>query len=228
MADNVNIIESKMKREKKDRKIIYAFSVNNELFEAHYCYGDKPTLTFFHNNNQFGYIYVLNIKVQYSVETETELINITGWIEKSSSSWFSIPKQEGVGIEIDGSPIENTFTDPNTHIKAGKAWLIALLIVYALKGIILTFLVDPIEGIGYIIPVLITLFFIMMYRKITKISLIGGISLAILELIDYVGGVILQFSSQKPMLILTWIILRISITWNLINAFRWLLKAKKR
>jgi hypothetical protein len=257
-GENMKIIDSKVTRDRKGKKDIYVFSVNNELFEAHYCYGDKPTLTFFHNGAQFGFIYDLNSKVQYSIESESEPIIITGWIEKrglplssnkkdgigieadgnsvkdalitglvgtSGISLLSF-KNNGIGIEIDGIPIQNTLTDPNVHIGDGRVGLIVLLIVFALKGIIQTFLDEPINGIAYIIPALITLVLILMFKKTTIISIIGGIIMATLELIDYVAGVILQYSNQKPMLILTWIVFRMIIIYALINAFRWMLKLK--
>ena len=224
----MDIIEAVEKKEKKDKKIVYSFTLENEGYEAHYDYGKKPGLTFLHNGTQVGVVEKAGNKVSFRVN-ENKPVNITAWIEGGVSSWLFGKTQGGVGIEVDGKPVQHTLTDPETHIKAGKVGLCILVFIFAFKTVVNIATAGVIVGMIYLIPLLILLAALLRYKKWLSFALYAGVILSILEMIDYLLGIpsILQARSSLPTLVI-WIGLRISAFANLFDALKWMRKGKAK
>ena len=227
----MNIIEAVEKKEKKEGKIIYSFSIENEMFEAHNTYGQKPILTLFHHGTECGKLEIPNKKVQLTINTEKTPINITAWIETGILTYLSGRTIGGAGIEINGKPVQHTLADPNTHIKSGKTGLFALLFLYIINSIFQIVTGGIYTGIFYLLLIIILLVAILKYKKWQTFSLIAGIILALLQFFDYIIGIffMIQAGELNPNIsMLIWIAIRVGILVNLFNAFKWKLKLKKQ
>ena len=223
----MNVIEAVEKKEKKEGKIIYSFSVDNEKFRAHNNYGPKPTLTFFHNKKECGKVEIPNEKVQFSITTKKSTINITAWVETGILTYLTGRIIGGAGIEIDGKPVQHTLADPGTHIKSGRTGLIVLLILYAINSVIQIFTGDVLVGILYFFSIIILLVAILIFQKWQTFSIISGFVLAIMQFFDYLLGifVMIQGGEGDPNIsMIIWIAIRAGVLINLFNALKWKLK----
>ena len=220
----MDIIESVEKKVKKEKKISYSFSIENENFEANYVYGKKPVLTLLRNGTQIGIVETPNSRFPLSIDTEQGQKNITVWIEAGGSSWLTGKTTGGVGIEVDGKPVQNTLSDPSVHIKGGKTGLLIVLFLFALKTIFHTFSGDMITAVLYLIPVFILLIAILKYQKWLKFALISGAALAIFEMIDFAVGV---FQSGFQVSFIFWFLFRLSGLVLIFTALKWSRKVKE-
>jgi hypothetical protein len=234
----MNIIQANVKKEKADKKIIYSFGINNDVFEAHYFTGKKPALEITHNGLPLGTVDTPKTKFNFAANSETGAITITAWIESGNSFSSFLGKAAGAGIEVDGKPVQHTLADPQTHIKNGRSGLYVLLFILGFKSIWTYYSVftqytsHVVAGISctiYFIPLLLALIAALKYKSWTTFAIITGIVLSILEMIDYVAAIPGSISSgTNGATFLFWILMRISALYLLYNAIKWRRKQKER
>jgi hypothetical protein len=229
------IIEAIVKKDKVDKKIIYSFVINNETLEAHYFFGKKASLEITHNGVLLGTINNPKIKHDYIINQEANPTKITAWIDNGNSFSAFMGKLKGIGIEIDGKPVQHTLSDPETHIKNGRSGLYFLLFILGFKCIwtyyinfkeYTSHIVAGISTVVYFVPLIIVLVATIQYARWTTFAIITGIILAVLELFDYAMGIPNSITSgTNGASLLIWILIRISALCMFYNAWKW--KRKK-
>ena len=218
----------------KDGITIYYFSVDNEEYEAHYTYG--TALAILHNGIQIGVVEKPKDKVLFTVNTGQSTFNITAWfdfnLKDNVISRLLIGKAQGAGIKINDNPVQYTLADPNTYIKGGKNGLLIFLFLYAFKSIFQIVSGDSFVAILYIIPFFIFLVAVIQYQKWLSFSLIAGVILALIEVLDFtsgIGDVIVEVDARSlpSMLWFLFIIgIRTKALCYLFRALKWKSKVK--
>jgi len=227
----MKIINSTTNKDKKTNLITYSFNVNNERFTANYVYGKKPRFDFFHNDTLLGSSDQIKNKSEFTVNTDYETLTITVWQEYNVYSMY-IGKLNGIGIEVNKNPVQHTLADPEVYINNGRSGFLIILIILAIKSIftyyqifteysshILSLYISAI----YFVPLLIALFFVYIYKHWTKISIIGGMIISILEFVDYGLGLpesLRTGSGSNAAMMLFWIALRVCVLFIFYNAFK--------
>jgi hypothetical protein len=210
--------------------IVYSFNVNNERFTANYVYGKKPKFEFFHNDTLIGSSDQIKNKSEYIINTEYESLKITVWLEYNVYSMY-IGKLNGIGIEVNKTPVQHTLADPEVYINNGRSGFFILLFILGVKSIytyyqifdkynshILSLNISKI----YIIPLLAGLILLYIYNRWTKLALIGGIIISILEFVYYgleLPASLKANSGSDAAMVLFWIALRVCVLFIFYNAF---------
>lgn len=238
----MKIIDSTTNKDAKMRIITYSFNINNERFTANYFYGKKPKFEFFHNDSLIGSGEQIKNKSEFIVNTENEQLTITVWLEYSVYSMY-LGKLNGIGIEVNKNPVQHTLADPEVYVNNGRSGLFILLFILGLESIItivyyqsfiilgeiLSNLFAPnltwlFSNVIIVIPPLIVLFLLFIYKRWTKFALISGIIIWFLEFVTYGMGLYDSFKSgsqSNAAMILFWLILRVCIFFILYNAFKY-------
>jgi hypothetical protein len=236
----MNAIEATVKKEKAGKKTVYYFAVNSDLFEAHYFAGKKYTLEIMHNGSLLGTIDNPNPKTKFEfiANSEANPIKITAWIDNGNSISSFIGKINGIGIEVDGKPVQHTLADPETHIKNGRTGLYILLFILGFKCIwtyyinfkeYASHIVAGISGAIYFIPLVLVLIAAIKYTRWTTFAIITGIVLSLLEMLDYAIAIPGSISSgTNGVTLVIWIAIRISTLYLLYNAWKWKQNKKER
>jgi hypothetical protein len=228
----MDIIKAAQKIEKKNRTVIYTFPVDGGTVEARYVYANnKPTLELLYNGTRFGFVDKPKEKFQFVVDAEKTPVHITAWIDSGSLSALLFGKAQGAGIEVEGRPVQFTLADPGTHIKNGRAGLFVLLVIFAFKSIwtyyntfsaYTSHIAAAISMLVYLVPLFIVLISILVYKKRVVFSLIAGGVLSVLELVDYIIGILGSLSSgETAVSLLVWVVIRLSALYLLFNALKW-------
>jgi hypothetical protein len=224
----MKIINSTAAKDKKMNLITYSFNVNNERFTANYFYGKKPKFEFFHNDTLIGSSDQIKNKSEFVINTEYESLNITVWLEYNVYSMY-MGKLNGIGIEVNKNPVQHTLADPEVYINNGRSGFFILMFILGVKSIYTYYqtfkeydshIVSLIASAIYFIPLLAALFFTYFYKRWTKLALIGGIIISVLEFVDY--GFALPASlkaGSNAAWILFWIALRVCVLFIFYNAF---------
>jgi len=227
----MKIINSTTNKDKKMKLITYSFTINNERFTANYAYEKKPRFDFFHNDTLIGSSEQIKNKSEFTVNTEYETLTITVWLEYNAYSMY-IGKLNGIGIEVNKNPVQHTLADPDVYINNGRSGFFILLLILTVKSIytyyqifnqysshILSLYISAI----YIVPLLVGIFLLFIYKRWTKFALIGGIIISILEFVDYGLGLpesLRTGSGSNAAMMLFWIALRVCILFIFYNAFK--------
>jgi len=211
----------------REKKVVYSFSVENEIFEAHYCYGQGGrALALLHNGTPIGdIIQKPREKSQYRVDAGGKTLTITAWFEGGVT-------KGGPGIEIDGRPVQYTLAAPYTqHIKDLRIGLILLAILFGIRmGLIVrkadTTNTEIIMATVYFFSMLSTLFLADWYLLRAPFTIIAGLAFSILELIGPIAGLIPVFLAgmipvPSPISILL-IALRFGALFYIVKSFKWL------
>jgi len=232
----MNTVKAEISKEKASKKVSYTFEINNDVFKAHYLPGKIPSLVIMHNGSTLGIINEPKTKTEYAVNSETKPLKITAWIDNGISIATFIGKVRGVGIEVDGRPVQGTVTDPEIHIKNGRPGLYVLSFLLILKSVMTYYntfnvhashVVAGIVGAIYFVPFLFALIVTIKYKTWTTLAILTGIILSVLEMIDYVVGIPDIVRSGNAGVVIIWMIARISILYVLCNAFIWKRKQKE-
>ncbi|GBU28341.1 hypothetical protein R84B8_01899 [Treponema sp. R8-4-B8] len=225
----MNSIKAEISKEKASKKIIYSFEVNNDAFKAYYFPGKKSTLEISHNGSSLGTIDNPKAKSEYTVNSETKPVKITAWIDNKLSLASFLGKVKGIGIEVDGRPVQNTVSDPETHINIGRSGLYILLFFLIIKSAWTYYssyknyeyhIVSIISSSIYFIPFIYVLILTIKYKTWTTLAIISGVILTALEMIDYIIGIPASVTSTGSSFVV-WIIIRLSALYVLCNAFIW-------
>jgi hypothetical protein len=224
-------IEATVKKEKADKKTIYSFKVNNDVFDVHYFTGKKPALEIMHNGSLLGTIDKQKTKFDFEVNSETNAVNITAWIDSGNSLSSIIGRINGVGIEVDGKPVQHTLADPETHIQQGRSGLYLLLFILGVKSIFTYYtaleqyashIVAGISFTIYFVPLLLVLTAAIKYKSWTTFAIITGMVLSVLETLDYAMGIPGSINAgTNGVTVLIWILIRISALYLFYNALKW-------
>jgi len=233
-------ISSTIKNDMKAKRTTYSFTVNDAAFEAHYSFGKNPTLEIVHNGASLGTISEKNTKVDFTANAETFPVKVTAWMNIGNAFvTFFNSANNGIGIEVDGKPVQNTIADPEYHIKSGKGAYYILLVILGIKSIFTYFsmvkeyashFVAAIASAVYIVPLLLALLVLIFYSRWTTFAIYFGLILSILEFIDYLSGVpstIQSGTNFNPVSILLWVGFRVSVLLIFFNALKWKIKQKK-
>jgi hypothetical protein len=231
----MNIIKSTVTKEKKNKKTIYSFSFDNEIFEAHYIMSKKPTVELFHNGSHLGLINDLKVKHDFLINPDSNPMKLTIWIEFNIYSIY-IGKINEIGIKIDENTVQNTLADPEAHIKNGRSGFFVLFLILGFKCIFIYYsifkeysshIVSGISMIVYLIPLLLALIAFIKYVQWTKFALITGIIISVLEMLDYLIALpnsIMTGTNGASLLI--WILIRISVICIFFTTLKWKIKSK--
>jgi hypothetical protein len=226
----MKIINSTAIKDKKMNLIVYSFNVNNERFTANYVYGKKPKFEFFHNDTLIGSSDQIKNKSEFIINTEYESLTITVWLEYNVYSMY-IGKLNGIGIEVNKTPVQNTLADPEVYISNGRSGFFILLLILGVKSIYTYYqifqeynshIVSTISSAIYIVPLLAGLILLYIYKRWTRPALIGGIIISILEFVDYGLGLPASLkadSGSNAAMMLFWIALRVCVLFIFYNAF---------
>jgi len=235
----MTVIASTIKKDMKTKKSTYSFLINDIAFEAHYFFGKEPTLEILHNGSSLGIVSEKTTKFDFTVNAETFPIKITAWMNIGNTfSSILNPTNNGIGIEVDGKPVQNTLADPGYHIKNGKTAYYILLIILGIKSIFTYYttfkgysshLVAAIACAIYFVPFLLALAALIFYFRWTTFAVYFGFILSILEFIDYLFGLpdAIRSNANQMVSILIWMVIRISALWLFSNALKWKNKQKK-
>jgi hypothetical protein len=225
-------INSTAKKERKVNLISYSFDINNEHFLAHYVYGKKPRFELFHNNSLLGSSDEKGNKFEFTVNTETELLNIKIWIEYNVYSIY-IGKLNGIGVEVNGNPVQHTLADPEVYVKNGCSGFYILLLILGLKSISTYYqtfkeytshIVSLISCSIYVLPLFLIILLIVRYKYWTKFALITGAIISILEFIDYILALPNSFmagSGSNAIMLLFWLGIRVCVPCIFYTAYKW-------
>jgi hypothetical protein len=228
----MKIIKSTEEKNKKMNLQTYSFDINNNHFSVHYIYGNKPRFEFFHNDSLIGSSDQINKKSEFTVNTEYDSLNIIIWMEYNIYSIY-IGKLNGIGIEVNKNPVQHTLADPEMYIKNGRSAFYVLLFILGLKSIITYYqyykeytshIVSLISSSLYIVPLILVFILFLIYKHYTIFALIVGITISILEFIDYafaLPDIFISGSGSNAIMILFWITIRISVICIFFNAIRW-------
>jgi len=237
----MEIINSTTNKDKKKNLITYSFNVNNERFTANYVYGKKPRFEFFHNDTLIGSSEQIKNKSEFIVNTEYESLNITVWLEYNVYSMY-MGKLNGIGIEVNKTPVQHTLADPEVYINNGRSGFFILLIILGAKSIYtyyqifkgynynshivsritsdINFIILYVFNAIYIVPLLAALLFLFFYKRWTKLALIGGIIISVLEFIDYGWALPANLKAgSNAAMVLFYIALRVCVLFIFYNAF---------
>jgi len=224
----MKIINSTTNKDKKKNLITYSFNVNNERFTANYVYGKKPRFEFFHNDTLIGSSDQIKNKSEFIVNTEYESLNITVWLEYNVYSMY-MGKLNGIGIEVNKTPVQHTLADPEVYISNGRSGFFILLIILGAKSIYTYYqvfkeynshIVSLITSAIYIVPLLAALLFLYFYKRWTKLALIGGIIISVLEFVDYGWALPANLKAgSNAAMVLFYIALRVCVLFIFYNAF---------
>ena len=225
----MKIIISTTEKDKKKNLITYSFNVNNERFIANYVYGKNPKFDFYHNDTLIGSSDQIKNKSEFIINTEQEILTITIWLEYNVYSMY-MGKINGIGIEVNKTPVQHTLADPEVYINNGRSGFFILLIILGAKSIYTYYqvfkeyashIVSLITSAIYIVPLLAALLFLYFYKRWTKLALIGGIVISLLEFVDY--GMALPASlkaGSNAAMVLFYIALRVCVLFIFYNAFK--------
>jgi len=231
----MKIINSTTNKDKRMNLITYSFNVNNERFTANYFYGKKPKFEFFHNDTLIGSSDQIKNKSEFIVNTEYESLTITVWLEYNVYSMY-IGKLNGIGIEVNKIPVQHTLADPEVYINNGRSGFFILILILGVKSIYTYYqtfneytshIVSLITSAIYVVPLLAGLILVYFYKRWTKLALIGGIIISILEFVDYGSSLpnsLRLGSGSNAAMILFWVALRACVLFIFYNSF----KAKTR
>jgi len=234
----MNVIASTIKKDIKIQKITYSFTVNENSFEANYFFGKNPNLEISHNGVSLGIISEKKTKFDFTINGETFPVKVTAWMNIGNAflSFFN-SVNNGIGIEVDGNPVQGTLADPEHHIKSGKGAYYLLLAILGLKSIVTYYsiykeysshLAAAISCAIYFVPLLVAVLALIFYSRWTTFAVYYGFILTILEFIDYLSGLPNAISTGiNPVSLLIWIGLRVSILLLFFNAFKWINRKRK-
>jgi len=221
----MEIIKSTVNKSKKNKFTIttYTFVVDNDVFVANYFSGtSSQQMEIIHNDTLLGRVNIHKAKSEYVVNQEAKSLKVTMWIDKGH--FF---QKKGVGIEVNGNPIQHTMADPEIHIKNGKYGLYFLLFIFSIKSIATYYyifkeyashIVAGINSAIYFLLFIIVLLGTVKYKTWTKFSIITGLVLVTSELVfDYLLSLLYGNASVNIWAIL----IRIYAIYVLYNAFRW-------
>jgi hypothetical protein len=227
----MKIINSTTNKDKRMRLITYSFTIKNERFTVNYEYGKKPRFEFFHNGTLIGSSEQIKNKSEYIINTEYKTITITIWLEYNVYSMY-LGKLNGIGIEVNKNPVQDTLADPEVYINNGRSGFLILLLILGIKSIytyyqvfteysshILSLYISAI----YIVPLLAALILLYIYKRWTKFALIGGIIISILEFVDFglaLPDSLRSGSGSNAAMMLFWIALRVCALFIFYNAFK--------
>jgi len=228
------MINSTVKNEKKINATIYSFDANNEHFTANYIYGKKPRFELFHNGSLIGSSEQLKTRSEFTINTEYEALNITVWLEQNNFAAY-IGKLNGIGIEVNKNPVQNTLADPEVYVKYGRSGLFILLFILTVKSIFNYYqiykayeshLVSIISDSVYVIPLILVALMAIFYKRWTMFALIAGIAISILEFTDYAIALPGSLPNTNIIMVILWIFFRVSVILILFNALKWKRKSK--
>jgi len=218
------IIESTVNKDKEKKITTYTFSVDHDVFVANYFSGTSSQMEIIHNGSLLGRINNHKIKSEYVVNQDTNPVRISAWIFKGH--FF---EKKGIGIEVNGNPIQHTLADPEPHIQNGKLGLYIILFIFGLKFIATyhhtykeytSHIVAGMDSAIYFVMFLIVLLVAKRYQTWTKISIITGLFLAFSELMfDYMLLLFSGMISTNNMILA--ILIRIYAIYVLFNALKW-------
>jgi len=216
------MINAKLSTEKKTRNQVYSFEINNEVFKAYYSVGKNSSLRITQNEIEIGKIDEKKTKFEFTAGS----LKIVAWIDDGFSLASLLYKIKGIGIEVDGVPIQHTLAAPETHIKYGRIGLWVLLLflgIYSLASYSDAFedddpaIIAVIASAIYLIPFIITLIGIITYKSLTSFAIITGIVFTIQELLKLPGS--LDFGSIYIDCIMLYP--RMIVLYALCNALKW-------
>jgi len=226
----MSVIASSVSKESGSKRVIYSFRVNNDAFEASYLPGKNHSLEITHNEVSLGEIDASDKKHEYTVNSETTPLTVTAWIDDRATFATYLGKPKGVGIEVNGCPVQHTVADPQTHIKSGRSALIVLLFLLGVKSLwsyytlVKTFeshIVALIANSVYFVPLLLTIVITIKYKSWPTFSIITGIVISILDMIDYLSAIPQVIRSSNNGSFVVWIFIRIGIIYMLCAALKW-------
>jgi hypothetical protein len=130
---------------------------------------------------------------------------VTAWFESGGGSFDLVPtSQWGIGMLVDGKPVESTLADPEIAGGQGRAgvWVFAcfLAIKAAFQPAMALSRHDAATAAGqlflYGIPALALICFGIMYKKARKAALITALVVGILESLDFIAGGAMQMVAE--------------------------------
>jgi len=232
----MDTITSVVSKGNGNKEVTYSFQVNNDAFKAVYLPGKKSTLEIIHNDTSLGEIDAPNKKCEYTVNSETNPLTVTAWIDDRASIATYLGKPKGVGVEVNGRPVQHTMADPETHIKIGRAALAGLLILLTIKSALSynilfkafeSHYVALIANTVYFIPLLLTVLITIKYKSWPTFSIITGIVISILDMADYLSAIPQLLKSGRGGSFVVWIFIRIGIIYSLCVALKWRRRQRK-
>jgi len=233
----MNTIKAEVSKDKKSKSQTYSFEVNGEPFKVLYLPGKEAALQIVHNEVSLGTILWAvdkERKFEYTVTAGAKPVKITAWIS-NGYQFMGIGKARGIGIEVDGVPVQHTVTAPEIHIENGRAGLYVLVFLlgfksiwtyYALFSEYASHFVAGVSSTVYIVPFIIALIAAIKYKTWTTFAIYAGLILAVLEVVDFVSGIPESANSGSSGFVI-WLFVRAGMLYALFNAFKWRLRQKE-
>jgi hypothetical protein len=234
--DIMSAITADVCKESGSKRVTYSFQVNNDAFKAIYLPGKKSTLEIIHNDTSLGEIDTPNKKCEYTIDSETTPLTVKAWIDDRVSTATYLGKPKGVGVEVNGRPVQHTVADPETHIKIGRAALGGLSILLTIKSALSYYILFNAFGSHYValigntvyfVPLLLTLLITIKYKSWPTFSIITGIVISVLDMVDFLSAIPQTINSGRGGSFVVWIFIRIGIIYSLCVAFKWRRKQRK-
>lgn len=136
---------------------------------------------------------------------KTEKHTVTAWFESGAGSFELVPtSQTGIGMLIDGKPVESTLSDPEVMGSQGRAGVWTFAVFLGLKAIIQMFMKlaadDTVTGVFnlflYGIPAIALVVLGIMFKKIKKGALITALVVGSLETLDFIAGAVMKIVQE--------------------------------
>jgi len=233
----MNTIKAEISKDKESKSQTYSFEVNGEAFKALYLPGKEAALQIMHNEVSLGamlWTVDKERKFEYTVNVGAKPVKITAWIS-NGFSFMGIGKANGIGIEVDGIPVQHTVTAPEIHIENGRSWLYVLVFILGFKSIwtyytlfseYASHFVAGVSSTVYIVPFIIALIVAIKYKTWTTFAIYAGLILAVLEAVDFATGIPESANSGSSGFVI-WLFIRMGLLYAMFNAFKWRIKQKK-
>jgi len=213
-------IKAQITKDKESKATIYSFQANGEQFAAYLVPPiTNPTLHIQHNETTLGTIMWKidkNRKFQYTVNTKTEPLTITVWLDLDGKPRSN---RKSIGIEVNGEPVQHTLADPQLILE--KKLESSSLILLGFIFMIIPFgpFEQPMKSIDlsyiYFIPFLIGIILAIKHKSYTLFAIFSNIYLLILEIIH-----ILDLGTFSNSFIAMWFSIRIGILFALCYTFK--------
>lgn len=136
---------------------------------------------------------------------KTEKHTLTAWFESGSDSFELVPmSQTGIGMLIDGKPVESTLSDPEILGSGGRAGVWVFAVFLALKGIVQMFIASSQHDVAtgvfnlflYGLPAIALVVLGIVFKKVKKGALITALVIGSLETLDFIIGGVMQIVNE--------------------------------
>ncbi len=199
------LIQAELKRE-KGREML-CLKAGESMIEIVRELGKSERLTVIVNGGELGTVTESKERktLQYTDASGDHTLEVW-FITAMTRIPFLWNTVSGIGLLVDGNPVSNSLADPMVYIRDGKPVLWFYTVILFLKSILTgyhnyliqyPFLTVFLSAALYALPALFLMFFALSYRRKPRLALYAGMTIAALEMADFVWGTIINLQGHQ-------------------------------